>query len=320
VIARSALALASRGRLSILIFHRVLAERDPLLPGEPTAADLDALLAHLTKRFTILPLGDAVRRLTSATLPRAALAITFDDGYADNLAVAAPLLRKHGVPATVFIATGYLDGGSMWNDAVIAAFHSARLQALDLECVGLRRYALGSIDERRAAIDLVLDALKYRPAAQRERDARAILQVAGGRLPDDLMLTSDGVRSLAKFGIDIGAHTVTHPILAKTPAADAWREICDSKRSLEQLLDHDVKLFAYPNGRPGDDYTAEHVKMVQDAGFDAAVSTAWGAAGRHSDRMQLPRFTPWTRKPFRFDLLMLRNLGQIPRQEPAICG
>ena len=317
---RGMLALASHGRLSILIFHRVLPERDPLLPGEPTAAEFDTLLAHLQKRFSVLPLADAISRLYAGTLPRSALAITFDDGYADNLTVAAPLLRKHGIPATVFIATGYLDGGIMWNDVVIAAFRSTPHAALDLESVDLGKHTLESADDRRAALGRVLDVLKYRPRARRERDAHAVLQAAGGPVPAGLMLTRDAVRSLGRFGLDVGAHTVSHPILAKTPGDDAWREICDSKRALEQLLGHPVKLFAYPNGRPNHDYQVEHVRMVQEAGFEAAVSTAWGAARRDSDRMQLPRFTPWTRNPFKFDMLMMRNLRQGSEQETARCG
>lgn len=315
----STIALASRDRLSILIFHRVLAAHDPLLPGEPDASEFDALLAHLARRFCVLPLAQAAEHLYRGTLPRAALAITFDDGYADNLTVAGPILSKHGLPATLFVATGYLDGGIMWNDIVIAAFRSSKRTEVDLEALGLGTHAIATIAERRVTIDRLLRALRYRPDAQRERDARAVLAAAGGELPQDLMLTSDGVRSLARHGIDVGAHTVNHPILAKIDEDAAWREICESKRALEQLAGHPVALFAYPNGRPNEDYRAEHVRMVKDAGFAAAVSTAWGAANRSSDRMQLPRFTPWTRNPLKFDLLMLRNLRHPREHAAAIC-
>lgn len=316
---RSALALASRGRLSILIFHRVLPLADPLLPEEPTAAQFDALLGHLQKRFNVLSLADGVERLYGGTLPGSALAITFDDGYADNVAVAAPLLRKHGVPATIFIATRFVDGGAMWNDMVIEAFRSTKRSELNLESLDLGRHSVASTDARRLAMDRVLNQLKYREERQREAQACAILEAAGAEPPAALMMTHDQIRSLAGFGLQVGAHTVSHPILARLPSDKAWREICDSKRALEQLLGHPVTLFAYPNGRPQQDYALEHVRMVHEAGFDAAVSTAWGAATDASDRMQLPRFTPWTRKPLKFDLLMLRNLRHVSRQDAATC-
>src|SRR5690349_18308208 len=113
-------------RLSILIFHRVHAATDPLFPGEPDARSFDSLLAHIASRFRVMPLAQAARALREGTLPSRALAITFDDGYADNLAVAAPILRRHGMSATVFVASGYLDGGWMFNDIVIEAVRATR--------------------------------------------------------------------------------------------------------------------------------------------------------------------------------------------------
>jgi hypothetical protein len=115
VLWQSALQMASgrgrRARLSVLVFHRVRSRPDPLFPGEADAASFDMLMRHVRSRFHVLPLVSAVRALASETLPPRALAITFDDGYADNLTIAAPILARHGLPATVFIATGYLDGG-----------------------------------------------------------------------------------------------------------------------------------------------------------------------------------------------------------------
>jgi hypothetical protein len=87
------------------------------------------------------------------------------------------------------------------------------------------------------------------------------------------------------------------------------------------MIGKSVTLFAYPNGRPGIDYGPDHVRMVREAGFTAAFSTAWGAADSASDRWQLPRFTPWTRQPRKFDLLMMRNYGRlVPLQTRAFSG
>jgi peptidoglycan/xylan/chitin deacetylase (PgdA/CDA1 family) len=317
VIWRTAIGLASRGRLPILIFHRVLQKPEPLLPGEPSAEEFDALLAHLASRFRIVPLGHAARDLYAGTLAPRTLAITFDDGYANNLAIAAPILKRRGVPATVFVATGYLDGRCMFNDAIIEAFRSTALPELDLTALGLGRHALRSDAERLAAIDAVLREVKPRAADARDQVAKDVLARAGVAPPEALMLTRASVRDLASFGIDVGAHTVNHPILARTPAAVAWHEIRESRRELEDITGGPVTLFAYPNGRPRDDYAGEHVAMVRDAGFAFAVSTAAGAASIRSDRLQLPRFTPWARQPLKFDLMMLRNLQHAPSQPNA---
>jgi peptidoglycan/xylan/chitin deacetylase (PgdA/CDA1 family) len=318
---RSAFALASgRGstaRLSILIFHRVLAEPDPLFPGEPCAAQFDALIQHIAARFRVLTLVDAIESLRNGTLPPRALAITFDDGYADNLAIAAPILQRHRVPATVFVATGYLDGTCMWNDCVAEAFRATAHDELDLRSVGLGSFRLLSHDDRRRAINRVLGQIKYQPTKERQDRTDRIMRAAEVGAPTGLMLTRDSLRALRATGIDIGAHTVTHPILTRLASAAAWHEIRQSKQDLEALLGEPVSLFAYPNGRPDDDYSAEHVCMIREAGFAAAVTTAAGAAKRSSDIYQLPRFTPWSRDPLRFDLLMLRNLRQRMERRTA---
>jgi peptidoglycan/xylan/chitin deacetylase (PgdA/CDA1 family) len=112
--------------------------------------------------------------------------------------------------------------------------------------------------------------------------------------------------------MQIGAHTVSHPILECSKDLQARWEISHSKRVLETCLRQPVELFAYPNGRPNQDYSARHVAMVREAGFLAAVSTASGVASPAADLLQLPRFTPWDRSRLRFGLRMLGNLRKRP--------
>jgi len=123
LILRTAFTLASpagqRAGLSILVFHRVLPEPDPLFPNEVDAQRFDALLGWVKDWFSVLPLEEAVERLQRNRLPERAAAITFDDGYADNYAVALPILQRQGLSAMFFIATGFLNGGRMFNDTAI---------------------------------------------------------------------------------------------------------------------------------------------------------------------------------------------------------
>lgn len=304
------------GRLSVLIFHRVHAAADPLFPDEADAVRFAAVCDWLRACCCVLPLDEAVRRLREGSLPAGAAAITFDDGYADNHAVALPILQAHGLPATFFIATGYLDGGRMWNDTVIEAVRLSPLPAVESgELAGLPGLPagplpLGDVAARRAAIATVIGALKYRPPAERSELAARFAERCAVRLPDDLMMSGGQVRALRAAGMQIGAHTVTHPILARLAPAAARREIADSRDQLEALLGERIGLFAYPNGRPGTDYLPEQVALVRDLGFDAAVSTAWGAARSGGDPFQIPRFTPWDRTRLRFAARLARNLWQ----------
>lgn len=301
------------GRLSIFIFHRVLARPDRTRGWDPSALEFERIIRWLKDGFNVLPLDHAVRRLADQTLPARAAAITFDDGYADNCTVAMPILQAHGMVGCFFVATGYLDGGRMWNDTVVEAVSRCRQSRLDLSAEGLGVHELVSHTAVQQAMLRILNDLKYRESSARDRAAEYVAAVAGAKLPADLMLTAQQVRMMRRAGMLIGAHTVTHPILSGLPVAEARQEISDSKHFLEALLQERVGFFAYPNGKPVVDYRAGDAEAVRGLGFDAAVSTARGVADALSDRMQLPRFTPWQRTRFRFSAQVVQNLWQQPR-------
>ena len=297
----------SAPRLPILIFHRVLAAPDPLFPDEIDATRFDRLVALLARSFQVLTLGQAIERLHGGTLPPRALVITFDDGYADNAQIALPILQRHGLAATFFVSTGFLDGGRMWNDTVIECLRRTRLERVDLAEFGLGAFELTGADHRRAAIEALLPRIKYLPLAARE-DATSRLQarLAVPALPHDLMMRSSDVVALHRAGMEIGGHTVHHPILTELPDAAAEAEIAAGRQHLQTLIGAAVDVFAYPNGRPGRDYDARHVAMLRAQGFRGAVSTAPGmAATTRADLLQLPRFTPWDRPLHRWAASLL---------------
>jgi peptidoglycan/xylan/chitin deacetylase (PgdA/CDA1 family) len=286
----------------------VHAEPDPLFPTDMHARTFRERLRWICEWCNVLPLEDAVAALARGTLPERAWAITFDDGYADNFAVAMPILREHCLPATFFIATGFLDGGRMWNDTVIEALRRTARSTLDLSPLGLGTHALGSVEERRAAIDALLGKLKYQPVEERQHNVDAVASAAGATLPDDLMMTAAQVRELASAGMGIGAHTVMHPILARIDVPSARRDIADGRDALAAITAQPVRLFAYPNGKPIRDYDAEHVGMVRSLGFSAAVSTSPGAARTDDSLFELPRFTPWDASAALWGFRLARNL------------
>lgn len=297
-----------RQLLTILIYHRVLPGQDPLRPGEITAGHFELQMSFLARHLNVLPLREAAQCLRAGRLPRRACCITFDDGYADNLTVALPILEKYRLPATVFVATGYLDGGRMFNDSVVDAVAGARGQALNLEAIGLGRHVIGSVAEKHMAIATILETLKYQPPEERAILVDKLVGLAGcGPLPTDIMLTSEQVGELARRGVEIGGHTVAHTILTTLAAATARQEIAAGKQRLEEITGKPVTTFAYPNGRPNRDYKACHVAMVRELGFELAVSTSHGVANSGSDIHQLPRFVPWGDSLTMLAMRMMRN-------------
>lgn len=295
-----ALPATRANRLLILIYHRVHARPDPMFPGEVDAARFDEQMSLLARHCSPLPLVDAVAGLRAGTLPPRAVTVTFDDGYADNAEVALPILLRHGVHAAFFVATSFLDGGRMWNDTVIEAVRRARGAALDLAAVGLGTATLGDDAGRGALAERILRAIKHRDPVERLQLASALADGIGAELPGDLMMNSAQVRQLAAAGMEVGAHTCTHPILRVLSDSDAAREIGDSRDALAAITGRRIRAFAYPNGRLGDDYTTRDRALVAESGFDLAVSTQVGAASAASDPFQLPRFTPWDRHPERW--------------------
>jgi peptidoglycan/xylan/chitin deacetylase (PgdA/CDA1 family) len=271
--------------------------------SEPDVSAFRAQLTFLARNMCILPLNEALKRLASGALPGRAMSITFDDGYANNYSCALPVLRSLGVPATVFVATGYLDGGCMWNDMVIEVFRLCRKPSLDLRTLApgtsLGHYELRTVAQRRAGKVAVVDALKYLSLAERAALARRIAELAEVEVPSNIMLTSDEVRGLKRAGVEIGAHTVNHPILSSISPDEARREISDGAAQLEAITGERPEVFAYPNGRSGLDFRPEHAAMVRDAGFTYALTTDQGIGRQGTDPYMLPRIALWQRTPAR---------------------
>jgi peptidoglycan/xylan/chitin deacetylase (PgdA/CDA1 family) len=302
--------------LSILTYHRVTTEPDALFPDQVCAAEFDAQMRLLRRWFNVLPLAEAITRLGDGKLPARAACVTFDDGYEDNATVALPILLRHRLPATFFVSTGFLDGRNMWNDIAIEAIRAARRDGLDASCIGLGLLPTATIEQRRNSISTVLQSIKYLSPEERKARAEQLASLAGSS-QQRLMLTRDQVLQLHRSGMHVGAHTVNHPILANISDERALAEIAGSKKTVEDIIDEPVALFAYPNGRPGVDYRGQHVRMLKSLGFLGAVSTAVGVSRRGNDPFQLPRFTPWDKNPAKFLMRLVRNClrGRAPQVE-----
>jgi peptidoglycan/xylan/chitin deacetylase (PgdA/CDA1 family) len=168
--------------------------------------------------------------------------------------------------------------------------------------------SIRSLDDRIDTIERLLRKLKYLPIEDRAIKVAQIAEIVGEKeLPANLMLTTEQLQRLHREGMEIGAHTVNHPILSQLPNLAAEQEIIESRDRLREILDDDITSFAYPNGRPNIDYNASHVELLRRAGFKVSVSTEWGCARPGADLFQLPRIAAWDRTPFRFMLRILQT-------------
>jgi len=298
--------LGKEKKLFILIYHRVLDDQDYMRPVEVDKKVFTWQMELLSNYFNVLPLAEALEKNKTATLPSRAVAITFDDGYSDNYLNALPILKKYGLNATFFIASGYLNGGIMWNDQVVESIRRMTLDKIDLTEVGLDTYQIDNEIEKSTASQQIINKIKHLDVIERQKIADFIsLKVE--QMPTDLMMTNEQVIKLHQSGMEIGGHTVSHPIMAKLDEQTVEKELKNNKQRLEKLLNTRLRFFAYPNGKPNIDYKAEQVEQVKAQGYQASVSTQWGVVNRHSDPFQLPRFTPWDKHPVKFMLRMIQR-------------
>lgn len=174
---------------------------------EPDIARYDQTMVWIRAWFNVLPLDEALARLASGTLPARAAVITFDDGYADNLLQAVPILKRHGLHATFFIATGFLDGGIMWNDRIIEAAPATPVPQRSVSGPQSQTLAIATSAEKLIAINLApIWAIKHLPPEQRQEMVDSVVDACGVTLPSDLMLTSEQLVKLRDSGMGIG-HT-----------------------------------------------------------------------------------------------------------------
>lgn len=289
-------------RFGILIYHQVFDEIDPLRPYEVDKRTFERQIRTLTRYSNVLPLSEAIVRANEGALPRSTICITFDDGYADNRRNALPVLQKFGATASFFVSTGFTDGSIMFNDLVIEAVRGCQ----DGEIIADEFHGpveVGStVESRFSAIRRILRSIKYLPQHERQEYAENLADKYSADLTKCTMMTRDEIRTLASAGMEIGAHTVTHPILLKLSDTKAKSEILKSKMDLEDILQNDVTTFAYPNGRRERDYGEREISLVQECGFRLALSTEWAAASRDSPRFELPRVSIGTNAGLRLFL------------------
>ena len=261
----------------------------------------EAHLQYLARHFRVRPLSEisAAIRDGVAVEPRT-IALTVDDGYADFLEYAYPLLERYELQATLFVTTGFLDRSTwLWFDAIHYLCHAATASRPQILLPSRTlQLDLDGVESRNRAWEALADECQpLTPAARSAvlRDLQNVLQVALPAEPtgDYAAITWDGARRTDPRLVEFGSHTVTHPALSRcTPEEIEW-EVRESKRVIEARLQRKVEGFCYPHGQPGD-YDERSIQLVRSAGYACATVAHAGLIRPGSDVYQLPRVSAAT--------------------------
>jgi peptidoglycan/xylan/chitin deacetylase (PgdA/CDA1 family) len=267
----------ARNRLLVLGFHNIESTWCWPAPAGEGARTFLNQLKILDRAATVVPLKESLDTLAAGgELPPRAVALTFDDGYRDNLMLAAPMLRRFGMPATIYLVPGFLDRSvDAWWERLGWAVRQATAPALTHGGV---TYSLHDDAARGVALRAVEDSVKTVTHAERTAAVEALvtqLEPSGALDADGLFLDWDLARGLPAAGMTVGSHTIEHPILSRETPADQRRSLRESKSVLEREIGVEVETLAYPNGTPTD-YDETTLVEVGEAGYSYAVTT-WGA-------------------------------------------
>ena len=294
VMARSITGSAPR----ILMYHRFGDAREPRRLSRHL---FEQHLDYLKRHFRVRRLDAVVQALREgrALEPRTVV-LTVDDGYADFVEYAYPLLQKYEVPATLFVVSDFLDRNAwLWTDAIRHALDTTTEPRLVLQATGVRLkhdLTVSALRERAwlAVCDLCLRATPAKRAWLIERLQQALeVTLPPAATSDYQAMTWSDARHLDSDLVEIGSHTCTHPVLSKCSAPELEYELGQSRRVIEQQLRRPVSAIAYPHGEPSD-YDARVVRAAQAAGYRSGVVAHGGPIGEDVDLFRLERLSAAT--------------------------
>jgi peptidoglycan/xylan/chitin deacetylase (PgdA/CDA1 family) len=303
----------------IVLYHRVAELAADPFSLAISPANFEQHLGALLERGKPMPLDQMNERLQHGALESRSFAVSFDDGYLDNLEQAAPILARLGVPATFFVASGYLGGDrEFWWDALERAVLEppALPEALELSVGGTTRaFALGTAakepvsgrpvgfqDQRESPVHPRLELfrdlwwqLRAVEDAERRRTIDRLFAWSGAdprARASHRAMSAEELRTLDRTpGMTIGAHTVSHPVLSTLSPGEQRSEMAEGRAALEAVLGHPVTSFAYPFGRRAD-YDRTSVEIAEQLGFRLACTTHAAVLRRGARPLELPRASP----------------------------
>ncbi len=303
----------------IFLYHRVNDDCDPFLPSLPVE-EFRRQMEYIARNFNVVSLNDIAEGRIGNEKSQYSVAITFDDGYRDNFTSAFPILKELGIPATIYLATGYVGTSRIpWYDEICLAFKLTVRTQFQLSRTNAPAGSMTTQAERVALLDRVLDWLRELDDEARRQAMPEIFRALG--VPASLtlpnyMLGWDEIKQMKAHNIEFGAHTVSHPVLSRISGRQLQEEISTSKKTIEQKLKTEVRHFAYPFGRNAH-FGSEAKHCIEQCGFKTAVTTEYGFNAPGDDLLALKRFTPWGHDLASFILQLdwYRFAGVRPSQE-----
>jgi len=295
------------GNCLVLLYHRVtVLDHDPqLLSVSP--AHFDKQLNHLREQYHVLTVDEFNHHLQNhIRFPKNAVVITFDDGYADNLIQAVPVLEKYNMQALFYVATGTLGTSKeFWWDAIERIVLRNEIQPVEKEFfLSDNRYDLSNLnkEKRQSLYENLLPVLRRMRSVQREQkisELGLIFHSENGRESHRAMTFDELRKMYASNAAFIGAHTHLHPSLGSLDYEAQREEIMASKEILESELGIEIKHFSYPFGTIFD-YNADTFRIVRDLQFDLVAANYPEAVSRVSNKHAFPRFLvrDWDEKEF----------------------
>ncbi|MFH1845386.1 MAG: polysaccharide deacetylase family protein [bacterium] len=284
----------TRSHVRSLMYHRFADQAD----GDPRFVDRDALrwqAAYLARNHTVVTPDDHLRSLTQPLAGHCPVVVTVDDGYRDFYTVAFPLFREYGIPAMLFVTTGFVSGQTwFWWDRLEYIKTLAASQQTSFT-IGDQEFQVDLTSEpgRHRAYHQIADRCRFLPNEEKNQVllqlARKLeVEVPEQAAPQYAATTWDELREMIADGLLVGAHTINHPILSRVPVEEARREIVESKQVLEAQTNVSVNWFCYPQGGPAD-FTPELMATVRETGFDASY-VAYQNLEAQGDPYQMGRY------------------------------
>lgn len=304
--------------LTILNYHRIddpysqdFSTFKPNVSSTPEMFDVQ--MSYLTENYDVVSLSDVTSWVTeNRPLPPRAALITFDDGYFDNFSNAYPILRKRNLPAVIFLASDFMESANpFYWDLIAYCFFISKKDHLELPLLG--SFSWNDSVTREAVVRQVVEILKSKSEKDKKKIIGSFPDLMNVSISDEvftgMFLTWSQIREMSANGIEMGAHTASHPILTRIHPDDAKAEISKSKNRIEEEINMPVRSFAYPNGQ-NTDFNDDVIKAVKDSGIQTAYTLLPGPT----------RVASLKKHPYQIRRIFLSYKDTLPRFAAKLSG